>query len=857
MIILLIISLFVAINLAKQRINRENDKDIRKDFTQRFENYYEPLFWYIIQPSTLFGIVTALLIYTWMLAGLFQKYFHMFKFGHLFHIILNPTTIESIPHSLIILTVFYAFLKDAEHLRIIMMIPFLLISIPYIYRMMEDGFIAAQKEGVIENYLILPIRDRRVVKLFLKQKIHQVVTVPIIFFIILLVYWEFLYSGIGIIIGRKSAPAMFLTNFNDAFLKNEPELYKMLILLQIAFFAAIIILLLLLVHIFKAPEKIKRIRRTKDKPTVKPIPSDIMVSCSNVSISVPEYTRKNREFSRKIIVDALDFNIQKGENCCIMGESGCGKTTLVNAVSETLGKEFNVNGTITRYGYSIFPVFQDVDLYLSPYQSLYFYIKMAFKQRNRNGKDPANTGKIDNTFLVRRIYDLGLLKPLLDDSKHKAHGYTLHSIREALEKNNPSDIDPIASLLISRMKTKTKQKLSGGEKQKFYLLLAFIVSPDILIADEIFTDIDRASTTRIAQLLFNGESTVIFISHDIGMIIELMKTGQLQKVYHFKNRQLDKNVWMAPPAGIADYALPPWAKDMSDAFERLKAEKIDRPDTADGNSIKSPEPLPLIELETVTKTFDDGRKVDFHIENGSLILRKGINYALKGENGSGKTTLFKILTKIHKFEGSIKLPGNGSQQLKNEPRLDWVRQNQLVFQKTGNAIIEDLHIEPYLLSFFEKKHRDAQRLKLDDMLTAFFGKDKAHQIKLKSFKSMSVGEQRRILLIRSLLLVEDDGILFIDEAMRGMDITLKEILVKYLKSKRMQIFLISHDPHLSHALCREKIQLEYDRASGKTFVSGPMELNENTGSNSGIEANTVTVEPRPVKDIYPSEEVLL
>ncbi len=244
------LSIWVMIAVGEHYFGNYSQLDVADTFVRRFREFYVPLIRYLGQPSFILGFCAASIIYTWMLSSLFYKYFDMLPPGKWFNVVLNPRAIESIPHSLFILTIFYAFLQNALNLRTIMMIPFLVISIPFIYKLMEDVFMTAEKEGLVENYLILPVSDWKIIFSFLRQKMVQVVLIPLSFFVILIVYWEFLYSSIGIIVSRKSAPAVFYTNYNDAVLKNYQP-HNLLILLQIGIFAAVVMILLYIVYILK------------------------------------------------------------------------------------------------------------------------------------------------------------------------------------------------------------------------------------------------------------------------------------------------------------------------------------------------------------------------------------------------------------------------------------------------------------------------------------------------------------------------------------------------------------------------------------------------------------------------------
>ena len=134
--------------------------------------------------------------------------------------------------------------------------------------------------------------------------------------------------------------------------------------------------------------------------------------------------------------------------------------------------------------------------------------------------------------------------------------------------------------------------------------------------------------------------------------------------------------------------------------------------------------------------------------------------------------------------------------------------HQLVFQKTGNAMPMDRKIKNLLLGYFPSSDRKRMWIEVKKYCDEFSLSPTL--LENSNFSQFSVGQQRRIMLIRALLLLDKNGggCLFIDEAMRGMDISLKWKLIQYLNRKPHQVFLISHDKQLRHALCHKELRIK-------------------------------------------------
>lgn len=171
----------------------------------------------------------------------------------------------------------------------------------------------------------------------------------------------------------------------------------------------------------------------------------------------------------------------------IVGESGSGKSTL-GRVSIGLVKQSK--GTITIDGRNIDKM-ED---------------KEIFKIAQYIHQDPYSS--LDQYLSVGEILDRPLMYLLNMKSKE-----------ERMEK--------VQSMLVSaglgpEFYSRTIQELSGGEKQRVLVARAFIIKPELVIADEPTTMIDFVHRKEILDLIYNlsqvNHSTVIFISHDISVV---------------------------------------------------------------------------------------------------------------------------------------------------------------------------------------------------------------------------------------------------------------------------------------------------------------------------------------------------
>ncbi|MGU3576033.1 ABC transporter ATP-binding protein [Brucellaceae bacterium C25G] len=217
----------------------------------------------------------------------------------------------------------------------------------------------------------------------------------------------------------------------------------------------------------------------------------------NIHASALELVSVYKKFGTTEALNDLSLSIESGEVVCLVGHSGCGKTTLLKIIS----------GVDTPNAGSI----------------------------RINGSEVAG----DNQFIEPENRKVGVvfqdyaLFPHLTIEQNIMFG--LRKEKKALAKERTHDLLNLVNL--THMSDKYPHMLSGGEQQRIALARALAPKPDILLMDEPFSNLDRNLRDQLRSdtisLLRKFGTTVIFVTHDAeealstGDKIVLMRHGRI------------------------------------------------------------------------------------------------------------------------------------------------------------------------------------------------------------------------------------------------------------------------------------------------------------------------------------------
>jgi peptide/nickel transport system ATP-binding protein len=217
------------------------------------------------------------------------------------------------------------------------------------------------------------------------------------------------------------------------------------------------------------------------------------VSLLEISDLQTTYAMRN---SNVLAVDGVSFSIEAGECFGVVGESGCGKSTIGMSIMKLLSANGHVSGG-----------------------------EILFDGENLAQRDERSMRKVrGNTVALIPQDPMTSLNPVMKIGKQIAEGYRIHrgaSKSEGLKRA----LEVLRMVEMPNPEERLGQypfELSGGLRQRVMIAMALVCEPKLLIADEPTTALDVTIQAQILDVLDNlrqqfGMATML-ITHDMGVI---------------------------------------------------------------------------------------------------------------------------------------------------------------------------------------------------------------------------------------------------------------------------------------------------------------------------------------------------
>jgi peptide/nickel transport system ATP-binding protein len=558
---------------------------------------------------------------------------------------------------------------------------------------------------------------------------------------------------------------------------------------------------------------------------------------------------------RVLAVDGIDFQLKRGQTLGIVGESGSGKSVTSLAVMGLVPNP----GKITRgeisfrsaederepvnlvrlsaeqkrlyRGGKISMIFQEPMSSLNPVYTCGFQLTEAIRQHQNvtmaEARRQATAGLQEVKLLPS---DQELRKSYLEEFRQENPG---QSVPEEKEINHQINQRKLAIL------DRYPHELSGGQLQRVMIAMAISCNPDVLIADEPTTALDVTVQATILDLLRelrdNRGMSMIFITHDLGVIAEIADTvavmyqgkivesGDVWQIFSNPQHPYTKSLLACRPRldehrqylpTVSDFMevvttpsgkleIREKAADFRDAMSGLVEDKSlgNESQLSQVRELESQSPLIAVHNLRVgfpeRGVFGRAKRYIWAVNDVSFEVYPGETLGLVGESGCGKSTLARTLLRlIEPMSGEMFFEGQDITRLRGKRLRQLRREMQIVFQNPFSSLdprmkIGELVMEPLLIHGAGGKgkgRRDRVAYLLERVgLNPDWMNRYAHEF--------SGGQRQRVAIARALAL--NPKFIICDESVSALDVSVQAQVLNLLKELQGEFGLtyifISHD----------------------------------------------------------------
>jgi|tagenome__1003787_1003787.scaffolds.fasta_scaffold20986882_2 peptide/nickel transport system ATP-binding protein len=473
-----------------------------------------------------------------------------------------------------------------------------------------------------------------------------------------------------------------------------------------------------------------------------------------------------RYSSGPAVLDGLDLDIGAGECLALVGESGCGKTTLARAILGLLPRHATVTGTVELLGNDI-------------------------------GHAPAKGRRaLLGTHLGYVAQDpYAACDPIRTVRHHIEEAWRAHGAAVppgvVEQRMSALSIDAAATRLGDR-----PHQWSGGMLQRASISAATVHDPELVLADEPTSALDAELADGVLHAVRRASRSLLLISHDLRLVenhadrIAVLRDGRI--------------VETGRTGSIITTPRHEYTSQLRTAADSIRS--APRPAADSYRPSATP---PVVTIDRVSVSYRSGTAAIQALHDASLTVHAGEIVGIAGPSGAGKSTLLRIASGIEPPEsgtvtfagGQASAPRGYVMPVFQDPVASLDRRWPIWRSITEPATVTARLSRPERL-----------RLASEALARVRLGGLDPH----RRPGQLSVGQCQRVAIARAL--IARPSLIVADEPTASLDVTTAAEIIDLLRLTRasgLAIALVSHDEALLAAVADRIVRIR----DGRTGLS--------------------------------------